>query len=357
MARIRMAVNRLRKGMVIGEDIYTGAGVVLVSQGSPVTKEVVNLLARHFIDNVTVEYETVQSNEKDESVPPLVDEKQYEEFQEHFAVAESILSESLKKIAENSQDVDVPELIGVTNEILEKSRNETNLFNMLLMMKRNTQSVYAHSINVSVICQILAKWSGCTPEETENAAVAGLLHDIGILKFSQEMIKDFNFIKEMEGGVYDKHVIYGYDMIKNQNIHTDVKKAVLAHHERLDGSGYPLRISQQGIGKIARILAIADIFDTYTMKVDDIQPMSVFSILKKLEEMHLHNILDTHYDMTFIAHIADTMVRHRVVLNDGRIGQVVMINRMDVSRPLIQIGSEFIDLSKNNSLFVQELLD
>ena len=62
MAYIKVAVNRLRKGMIVGEDVYTKTGVILVTQGSPVTKEVVNLLTRHFIDGISVEYlETLSS--------------------------------------------------------------------------------------------------------------------------------------------------------------------------------------------------------------------------------------------------------------------------------------------------------
>lgn len=88
------------------------------------------------------------NHSKAENAQPLVDEKQYQEFQEHFSVAENMLSDNLKKIVENSEDIDVPALMNVTNEILEKSRNETNLCNMLLMMKKDTESLYAHSINV-----------------------------------------------------------------------------------------------------------------------------------------------------------------------------------------------------------------
>ena len=358
MAKIRIAVNHLCNDMIIGEDVYNRSGVVLVAQGSTVTDEVISLLSRHLIDSVAIEYQAAADEpQQAENAQPLVDEKQYQEFQEHFSVAENMLSDNLKKIVENSEDIDVPALMNVTNEILEKSRNETNLCNMLLMMKKDTESLYAHSINVSILCQILAKWSGCTPKEIENVAIAGLLHDVGILKFPEEMRKDFTFRKEMEGGVYNKHVLYSYNIVKNQNIDTEIKKAILGHHERLDKSGFPLRISEHGIGKLARILAIADIFDTYTMKENDIQPMSVFSVIKKMEEMHLHNILDTQFNMTFIAHIAHTMVQHRVLLNDGRTGQVVMINRLNVSRPLVQVGTTFVDLSKEHSLYIQELLD
>ena len=291
MAKIRIAVNHLCNDMIIGEDVYNKSGVVLVAQGSIVTDEVISLLSRHLIDSVAIEYQAAADEpQQAENAQPLVDEKQYQEFQEHFSVAENMLSDNLKKIVENSEDIDVPALMNVTNEILEKSRNETNLCNMLLMMKKDTETLYAHSINVSILCQILAKWSGCTPKEIENVAIAGLLHDVGILKFPEEMRKDFTFRKEMEGGVYNKHVLYSYNIVKNQNIDTEIKKAILGHHERLDKSGFPLRISEHGIGKLARILAIADIFDTYTMKENDIQPMSVFSVIKKMEEMFITEI-------------------------------------------------------------------
>lgn len=116
-------------------------------------------------------------------------------------------------------------------------------------------------------------------------------------------------------------------------------------------------ISEHGIGKLARILAIADIFDTYTMKENDIQPDVRFSDNKRNGRNASAQLLDTQFNMTFIAHIAHTMVQHRVLLNDGRTGQVVMINRLNVSRPLVQVGTTFVDLSKEHSLYIQELLD
>ena len=181
MAKIRIAVNHLCNDMIIGEDVYNKSGVVLVAQGSIVTDEVISLLSRHLIDSVAIEYQAAADEpQQAENAQPLVDEKQYQEFQEHFSVAENMLSDNLKKIVENSEDIDVPALMNVTNEILEKSRNETNLCNMLLMMKKDTESLYAHSINVSILCQILAKWSGCTPKEIENVAIAGLLHTISM---------------------------------------------------------------------------------------------------------------------------------------------------------------------------------
>lgn len=357
MARLQVSVNRLRKGMVLAEDVYTKTGVILVAGGSPVTKEVVNLLSRHFIDSVSVEYQPTSQAEVSPEEEPIVDEQQFEEFKETFEVAENTLSDNLKDIVYNSKDVNVPLLLDTMNGIIGKSNGETNLCNMLMMMKKNTESLYTHSINVSMFGQILAKWVNCSREEIENVAVAGLLHDIGILKFSDDTLESFKFRDELGGGKYDKHVIYGYNMIRDQNIDNDIKQAVLTHHERMNGSGFPLKIKQADINKISRIIAIADIYDTYTMKEKGVEPMAVFNALKMMEDINFNSILDSQILMVFIQHIADTLIRHRVLLSDGRKGQVVMINKYNVSKPLVQVGPMFIDLAKEKNLFVRELLD
>lgn len=356
MMRIKMAVNHLRKGMIIGEDIYTHTGVILVAQGTPVTRELVNLLSRNFIESVCIEYKAA-GNVSESSEKSLVDPKQYKEFEENFAFAEDKLSDTLKDIVYNSKDVNINLLKDMTNEILEKSRNEVNLCNMLMMMKKNTETIYAHSINVSLLGQILAKWSNCTKEEIELVAVAGLLHDIGTLKFSSDVMKNYSFHKEMEGGVYDKHVIYGYELIKNQAIDDNIKKAVLTHHERLDGRGFPLKVKQEAISKISRILSIVDVYDTYTMNEKGNKQISVFDVLKKMELMHLNKYIDSYYTMIFIYHIAETLIGYKVMLSDNRIGKIVMINKHDILRPLVQMGAFFADLTKEKQLYIKEVLD
>lgn len=358
MAHLRVSVNRLREGMMIASDVYSRAGAVLVSEGSVVTREVLNLLTRHFIDSVVVEYKTEQTPvlESAQEAAPRVTEKQFQEFQQHFQVAENTLSQNLKDIVYQSKDVNVSLLLDTLNGVLDKSDNETNLTDMLMMMKKRTEGLYTHSINVALFGQILAKWLGCTKEEIEFVSVAGLLHDIGLLKFSKEKQTNFKFRDELEKGSYEKHIIYGYNLIKDQDVSKDIKQAVLTHHERLDGSGFPLQVDRTNINKISRIIAIADTYDTFTMKEEGVESMSAFSAVKRMEEIS-YNKFDSQFFMTFTSHIAETMIQHRVMLSDGREGQVVMINKYDLSRPLIQVGSGFVDLSKKKELFVKELLD
>ena len=92
-------VNRLREGMIIREDVFSKTGAVIVPDGAVVTKDVVALLTRHFVDSVMVEYPTGRKErpeQQEQSAPAK--EQHLKEFQAEFSVAEQSISEELKDI-------------------------------------------------------------------------------------------------------------------------------------------------------------------------------------------------------------------------------------------------------------------
>ena len=99
MPCLRMSVNRLREGMMIKEDVFSKTGAVIVPDGAVVTKDVVALLTRHFVDSVMVEYPTGRKErpeQQEQSAPAK--EQHLEEFRAEFSVAEQSISEELKDI-------------------------------------------------------------------------------------------------------------------------------------------------------------------------------------------------------------------------------------------------------------------
>lgn len=361
MACFRIHTDRLRKGMVIKNDVYSRTGAVLVPVNTPVTKDVVSLLTRHFIDYVMVDYQATASNPADipspESVPQLK-QQQAEEFKGSFRIAETALSENLVDFVTKDKDLDVPLLLNMLNDIVGKSENEVNLCNMLFKMKSNAEGLYTHSINVALWAQVLAKWMNFEQEDIELVGTAGLLHDIGLLKLTgtAELPAGFTFHEELGGGKYVKHTILGYNLFKNKNIDVRVKQAILTHHERQGGSGFPLKVSLKNINLISRVLAIADTYDTLTMTERGIKPKSPFWILKHLEDTGYQKY-DSDMLMTFISHLTNNFIRHTVRLSNDAVGQIVMINKFNLTRPLVQIGNSFIDLAVRKDLVIKEILD
>lgn len=360
MSHLRIHTNHLRKDMVIVNNVHSRTGAILVPEGTPVTKDVVALLTRHFIEYVIVDYQTdgypppvAQPSPWD---TPHIDEKQFEEFKESFQIAEETLSQTLREIVEKNNDIDVPGLLNMLNQIVEKSENDMNLCDMLLHMKKNVETLYTHSINVALYAQILAKWMNFSPWDIEPVIISALLHDIGILKFPEEDLKNFTFKQELKKGRYEKHTIYGYNLIKDKDIDIRIKQAILTHHERFDKSGFPLQVSSKNINPISRIIAIADVYDTLIMKETGEESLSPFIALREMEKNDYHK-LDSQMLMTFLSKVVYSFIQHTVLLSNGEHAQIILINKYNLSRPLVQVGSSFVDLNIRTDLQIVELLD
>src|SRR5258706_3996856 len=122
-----------------------------------------------------------------------------------------------------------------------------------------------HSVRVGRFSEIIAAELGWGKDETEGAAVAGYLHDVGKLTVERKIINAPYRINAKESAELNKHPTVGYEIL--QPIHhpyTDVPLAAKYHHERLDGRGYPDGLCDREIPYIAKIVALADSFDAMT---------------------------------------------------------------------------------------------
>lgn len=122
-----------------------------------------------------------------------------------------------------------------------------------------------HSVRVGKFSEIIAAELGWGAEETEGAAVAGYLHDVGKLTVERKIINAPYRINAKESSELNKHPTVGFEIL--QPIHhpyADVPLAAKSHHERLDGRGYPDGLYDREIPYIAKIVNLADSFDAMT---------------------------------------------------------------------------------------------
>ena len=136
------------------------------------------------------------------------------------------------------------------------------------------------------------------------------------------------------------------------NISEAIKESALMHHERCDGSGYPLGIGENRINPYAKIVAIADVYDAMTAARVYRGPLCPFKVISIFETEGLQKY-DSHYILTFLEHIANTYMNNRVRLSNGKEGDVVFMNKNSLSKPMIRCGKEFIDLSKETDIYIE----
>jgi len=121
MALIRTKTHKLKKGMLIKEDVHNRSGVVLVPENTEVTIEVFELLTKHFIDEVVIDYKAEPAPITDLTVRRRqLTPKRRQEFAKSYQIAEKTLSHNLKDIVLKDKEVDIPALLGLlqTDEVL-----------------------------------------------------------------------------------------------------------------------------------------------------------------------------------------------------------------------------------------------
>lgn len=356
MALIRMKTHHLKKGMIINADVYNRAGVILVPKGTPVTSEVFELLTKHFIDDVIIDYTlepaTISGISEEKT---LLRKKRLQDFTRAYHVAEETLSQNLRDIVMQDKEVDIPALLNLLHNVINNASDDLSLFDMLHSMQTDSNTLYSHSINVSLYSQLLARWVGLNPEEIELVSLAGLLHDIGHMKYPESDEVPFTLHDELAKNCHEQHPTLGYRLLQNKTIDYRIKQAVLTHHERFDESGFPLGVSFVNINQITRILSIADSYVTLITEEAGYPAFTPFDALKQLQETD-YKKYDYKFLTTFIGHVSQNYIQHDVLLTDGRTGTILMINKNDLTRPLVQVGNLFVDLAKQKDLKIEKIL-
>jgi PAS domain S-box-containing protein len=118
-----------------------------------------------------------------------------------------------------------------------------------------------HQRRVTQLACAIANEMGLPEEQIEGLRMAGLIHDVGKINVPADILSKPGRLNEIEFGLIKMHPQVGHDILKAVEFPWPVAQIVLQHHERMDGSGYPYRLSGEEITLEARILAVADVVE------------------------------------------------------------------------------------------------
>ncbi|MFE2049315.1 HD-GYP domain-containing protein [Streptomyces sp. NPDC059459] len=121
-----------------------------------------------------------------------------------------------------------------------------------------------HSERVGQASMMIARELGMDDERVETLRFAGILHDVGKLGVPTRLLRKDGPLTPEERRVIELHPEYGHEMVRGIRFLGEARAAVLHHHERLDGSGYPYGLTGDRIPESARVVAVADAFDAMT---------------------------------------------------------------------------------------------
>ena len=135
---------------------------------------------------------------------------------------------------------------------------------MAIEVERKDEYTKGHSDRVAACSLLLARQLGLKTHELKTVVAAALLHDIGKIKIPDAVLKKPGRLTDSEFAQIQRHPELSVELLRGKEFPWDVKPSILAHHERLDGSGYPHGLKGDNIPLGARIIAVADVFDALT---------------------------------------------------------------------------------------------
>lgn len=135
-----------------------------------------------------------------------------------------------------------------------------------LIMATEVRDAYTagHNMRVALYALRLAEEMGRSAEELRAIAQGGVVHDVGKIKVPDAVLNKPGKLSPEERSMIERHPVWGYDMCKRLGFFADELSVIRSHHEKWDGTGYPDRLAGERIPVLARITAVADVYDALT---------------------------------------------------------------------------------------------
>lgn len=304
--------------------------------------------------SVNIEVDTFEEPSHHEKIQAS---PKFKAFKKGFAKNVTELKGQLNDIVERNSPINVDAMLAPTMKLLSSEGDNTfGVFDMLHNMRQFDDLTYTHSMNVALICNVFAKWLGLSNEEAKLATACGMLHDIGKLKIDDSIIKKPGKLTDAEYARIKAHPVEGYKILQHQNINEHIKNSALMHHEKCDGTGYPLKLTADKIDSYAKLVAIVDVYDAMTSARVYRGALCPFTVIELFENEGLHKY-DIVYIMTFLENVINTYIDNRVLLSDGRVGVIKWIDKNNLSKPMVQlVDQSFVELSKYKDLKITKIL-
>ncbi len=358
MESIRIRTDQAEAGMTVATDIYTTNNQLIIPKGTVLDDWMITRLRFYNIYGFVITRHVPEAGlvEEVSYIEMLRNTPEFKKFNRTYVNTVQNVEDNFKEVLNSSTPFNIDTLLSETNRILSEGRNGAHILEMLHGIRNYDDMTYVHSLNVSLICNVFAGWLKLSEADTRVLTLCGLLHDIGKLLIPREIISKAGKLTPDEYRVIKTHTTKGYQALKAQHLDTRIQYAALMHHERCDRSGYPNGFSGEQIEDFAKIVAIADVYDAMTSDRRYRSGICPFNVVEELEKDGFLKF-DPGYLMTFLERIVESYLHNIVRLNDGREGEVIMINKLSLSRPVVKIGmSEYVDLSKNRKLSITEII-
>ena len=220
--------------------------------------------------------------------------------------------------------------------------NSDNLALHLMGDAKNDEHIYHHSLNVAMLCMLMAKELGWSREEVETIGIGGLFHDIGKLKVPSNILNKRVPLTTPEENFIKQHPLMSINFLKLADSFPDEAKPLIAnHHEFLDGSGYPQGLKADKLDKLSQLIAVVNEYDNLSNGTNQTKgkpPSIALGLLYK----NYKNKLNTEYISMLIKMLGIYPPGSIIELSSGQFAMVMSVNLQKLLCPNIVVYDQLV---------------
>lgn len=343
----------LQPGMILGEDIINQGNVVYPAN-TKVDAILIEKLNRYpsiicvtikeDVDLATTHFEKIRFNEN------------FKAFEKAHAAALAKYKEAIYAFLSSGNKIPDDFFFDLYHELDSLIPNGTILLDYLYNLIPNEDELtFTQSLNSALLAGTFADWLDMNAEAKKTMLLCGFYYDIGKLRLPYDLLWKPGRLTENEYAMIKQHPVIGYEIVQSVNLSRHVKNAVLMHHERMDGSGYPYQFSGSDIDIYARYVAI---IDSYTAMASPrsyrsaFTPLQILGILEQSMEK-----FDVELLLPLMSRIADAQIGTKILLNDDTQWEVLVIHPNKLSRPILRNDkNEVLDLLHHPELEIIKIV-
>ena len=259
-----------------------------------------------------------------------------------LATARQVREELLHAVETVFQNIGTSEVIQsqevkqVVTEMMPKVLDSQAAFMALIRTREFDPALREHVLSVSTLALIMGQTLGYDDKRLLTLATGALLHDVGMLRLPNYMLRLSNTLSKPERTLYETHPRLGVTLLqKNGGFHTDVLRVVAEHHAHQDQSGYPPDVAGAQTGEMSQIILIADRYDEMLTGQLGVAPLPARDVLSTLYK----EAQASRFSLTLVSHLIRVVgvypIYSLVALNTGDRGIVINVTPGKLHLPVV----------------------